>query len=99
MSYRYIYEPAALAEYKEAISWYLERSKNAADNFVKEVKERIIMICDDPLRYRSTYKNLRETSLKKYPYSIVYFVDEKKQLVIVSSVYHHKRNPRRKYKR
>lgn len=99
MSYRHIYEPSALVEYKKAISWYQERNETAADNFVKEVKEKIIMICDNPLRYRNTYKKLRETSLKKYPYSIVYFVDEEKQLIIVFSVYHHKRNPRRKYKR
>jgi plasmid stabilization system protein ParE len=58
----------------------------------------MVTICDDPLRYRSTYKKLRETSLKKYPYSIVYFVDEKEQLVVIASVYHHKRDPRRKYK-
>lgn len=48
MSYRHIYEPSALVEYKKAISWYQERNETAADNFVKEVKEKIIMICDDP---------------------------------------------------
>ena len=95
MSYRHIYEPRALAEYKESISWYLKLSDNAADSFVKEVKEKIIMICDDPFRYRNTYKKLRETSLKKYPYPIVYFIDE---LIIISGVYHHKRYPLRKYR-
>jgi plasmid stabilization system protein ParE len=92
MSYRHIYEPTALAEYKEAISWYLERSEIAADNFVKVIKEKIVTICDNPLRYRNAYKKLREVSLKKYPYSIVYFVDEVKQLIIISGVYHHKRD-------
>jgi plasmid stabilization system protein ParE len=99
MSYHYIYEPEALTEYKEAISWYLDRSETAANNFVKEIKEKIVTICTNPLQYRSTYKKMRETSLKKYPFSIVYFVNEEKQLIIISSVYHHKRNPRRKYKR
>ena len=39
MSYRYIYDPVALNEYKDAISWYLERSELAAEGFVKEVNE------------------------------------------------------------
>lgn len=86
-------------EYKEAISWYFERSEIAADNFIKEIKEKIELICADPVRYRNTYKKLRETSLKKYPYSIVYLIDEEKQLIVISSLYHQKRSPRRKYKK
>lgn len=35
MSYRYVYDPVALNEYKDAISWYLERSELAAEGFVK----------------------------------------------------------------
>ena len=99
MSYLPIYAPAALQEYKEAVGWYLGRSETAADNFIREVKEKIAVICDDPMRYRNTYKNFRETSLKKYPYAIVYLVDEPRKTIMVSSVYHHKRNPRRKYRK
>lgn len=99
MSYRYIYDPVALNEYKEAISWYLERSEQAAEGFVKEVNEKLATICNDPFRFRNTYKKYRETSLKKYPYYIVYLLDEDKKIVIVSSVYHHKRNPQKKYRK
>ena len=47
MSYRYIYDPVALAEYKDAISWYLERSELAAEGFVKEVNDQLTIICKD----------------------------------------------------
>lgn len=40
MSYRYVYDPVALNEYKDAISWYLERSELPAEGFVKEVAEQ-----------------------------------------------------------
>jgi len=99
MSYRHIYDPVALNEYKEAISWYLERSELAAMGFVKEVNEALAIINNDPFRFRNTYKNYREISLKKYPYYIIYLVDEVKKFVIVSSVYHHKRNPQKKYRK
>ena len=71
MSYRYVYDPIALQEYEMAISWYLERSETAAYNFIKAVKSQISVICNDPLRYRNTFKQFRETSLKSFPYSIV----------------------------
>lgn len=99
MNYKYVYDPIALREYTEAIAWYKIRSDKAAVNFVKEVAESIKMICDNPLRFKNPYKNFRETSLKKYPYSIVYFLEDRKRTVIISSVFHNKRNPQKKYRK
>jgi plasmid stabilization system protein ParE len=99
MSYQHIYTPVALVEYKDAVSWYDVRSKKASENFVITVREKIKSICENPSRYKNVYKYYRETSLKKYPYYIIYFVDENKQTVIISSVYHHKRNPKKKYQK
>ncbi len=66
MSYNYIYNPIALTEYKDTVTWYKERSEIAAMNFVTEVKVKIEAICKEPFRYRSAYKHFRETSLKKF---------------------------------
>ncbi|HUZ58993.1 MAG TPA: type II toxin-antitoxin system RelE/ParE family toxin [Hanamia sp.] len=99
MSYTYIYEPVALKELKDSIKWYQERSEMAAKNFATEVNDKIRIICGDPLRFRNIYSHFRETSLKKYPFYIVYFLDEKERKVIISSVYHHKRNPKKKYRK
>lgn len=98
MNYRYIFNPIAFIEYKDAVTWYAERSETATINFVKEVKEKIAVICKEPLQYRNTYKKFRETSLNKYPYSIVYIVEENNRTVIILSLYHHKRNPQKKYR-
>ncbi len=54
----------------------------AAYNFIKEVKQSIELICSDPTRYRNTYKEFRETSLKKYPYAIVYLIDKEKEQIL-----------------
>lgn len=97
MSYIPFYVPKAVSEYEKAVAWYKERSEAAAQNLIAEVKERIEEICSNPLRYRNTYKHFRKTSLKKYPYYIIYFVDEDAQAIIISSLYHHKRNPKKGY--
>jgi len=99
MSYKLVYTPEALIEFKDAVIWYNVHSKRAAENFIIAIREKTVSICKNPLRYRNSYKHFRETSLKKYPYYLIYFIDESKKIVILTSVYHHKRNPRRKYKK
>src|SRR3954467_14177701 len=99
MNYTYKFVPIALTEYKEAIEWYNERSTGAAENFVADVSKRIEDICTDPFRFRNTYKYFREVSLKKYPFYIVYFIDSAAKVVVISSLYHHKRNPNKKFRK
>jgi plasmid stabilization system protein ParE len=99
MKYRHIYDPIALEEYKEAVKWYKDRSIMAAENFVIEIKKKINTICEDPLRFRNAYSVFREVLLKKYPYTVVYFVDERKKKIIITSVFHNKRNPTSKYRK
>src|ERR1700755_2775645 len=98
MSYSYVYEPAALVRYKKAVRWYKKRSIQAAENFTEAVKEIIKSICANPVRYRNPYKYFREAPLKKYPYSIIYFIDEDEKMIIISSVHHHKQHPQKKYR-
>jgi plasmid stabilization system protein ParE len=99
MTFNHVFDPQALEEYKDATVWYSERSLKAAENFVKEVTGKIGIICKMPFSFKRTYKDFRETSLKKYPYSIVFLIDEEKKVVIIFSLFHHKRNPRKKYRR
>lgn len=39
MSYRHIYDPIALLEYKDATAWNTEQSETATANFVREIKK------------------------------------------------------------
>jgi len=99
MKYKHRFDPLAVNEYEKAYLWYFKRSILAAENFVKEIDQCISLICTDPYRYRNPYKKFREISLKKYPFYIIYFIDDAIKTVIITSVYHHKRRPGRKYKK
>lgn len=71
----------------------------AAANFVKEMDKAIAIICSQPDRFHTTYKSFRETPLKKYPFYIIYTIEEQKNVVLIFSVYHFKKKPARKYRR
>jgi len=99
MVYTYLFNEEAQIEYETSLEWYAERSLKAATSFVVEVDKTLILICTYPNRWKNSYKNFHELQLKKYPFTIIYTVEEEKNLVIVSSVFHHKRNPRKRYKK
>lgn len=99
MSYVYLFDEAAAKEYEDAFEWYQQRSEVAADILIIEVEKTIRAVCEDPYRYRKSHKNLHEISLKKYPYCLIYLIDEAKKVVTIISLFHHKRNPKNKYRR
>lgn len=97
MAFAHIFEPRAADEYEQAFIWYEDQSFSAADNFVIAVQEAIKNVCEHPYRYRNTYETFREITVKKYPYNLIYLVDETNALIIIFSLFHHKRNPKKKY--
>jgi plasmid stabilization system protein ParE len=97
MSCQYQFHEAAQLEYEESLLWYLLGSEKAANNFILAVDETLSLICDHPKRWRNIYKNFRELNVRKYPFTIVYAIDENIKVVTIISVYHHKRNPKNKY--
>ena len=93
----YIIDPVAANEYEEAFAWYEKRSATAADKFVIAVHDAIVAACNNPKRYRSTFKNLRELSLKKYPFNLIYYIDDIRKRIVIVSIYHYKMDPKLKY--
>ena len=93
------YQQRAIEEYEEAVSWYKERSTKAAEHFDIEVKNKINILRGEPTRFRKTYKDFREVKLNRYPFNIIYLVDEAKTIVVIASIYHNKRNPKKKYRK
>lgn len=99
MSYSYIINEFAQKDYETSLKWYAERSNQAAVNFVTEVDKALILICNYPERWRNQYKNFHELTLKKYPFTIVYTIEKDKQLVVITAIFHHKRNSNKKYRK
>jgi plasmid stabilization system protein ParE len=91
--YKITFRKRAAKEYIEAISWYNERSIVAAENFIKAVNEAFSKIEAQPHHYRNSYKNFHELRLNKFPFAIIYFIDEEKTIIVITTIFHHKRNP------
>jgi plasmid stabilization system protein ParE len=98
MNYSIAYQERALKEYESALEWYRDRSEIAAINFEIAVKEKINLLRINPESFKKTYRQFHEIFTGRYPYCIIYLIDKKTHTVIISSIFHHKRNPRIKYR-
>lgn len=95
--YSVAYKPKALEEYEQSIEWYAERSIKAAENFIIDVQESIKEIKANPTQFKNRYKKYYETTLKKYPFDIVYIIEAER--IVIISIYHQKRNPKKRYRK
>jgi plasmid stabilization system protein ParE len=98
MNYKITFRERASKEYLNSLAWYKRRSFDAAENFIKAIEDALEKIASDPMRYRNTYKKFHEAGVKKFPFSIVYFIDEDEHCIIITSIFHYKRNPSKKFK-
>ena len=64
--------PAALAELKSAVEWYLERSEPAAQEFVAEVDRAIALVMESPRRWPVGEHNTCRFVLQRFPFAIIY---------------------------
>jgi len=72
--------------------------KKLLHGIVKEVEMKVKTICENPFQYRNTYKHFREVALKRFPYYVIYSIDQNNKIVYIAAIYHASRNPKKKYR-
>lgn len=91
MAYKIIVSPRAQKEIIIAIDYYLIKSENAPENFILQLEKIYKQLAINPY-YPVRYKNIRSVKIKKFPFSLYFYVDEKSQILKILSCFHNKRN-------
>lgn len=98
MSYTFEIREEALSELTQSIIWYELQSDGLGLRFREAFNSKLEQICKNPFHYPKTYKDFHEVSTEKFPFLIVYYIDEGKNKIIVISIFHTSRNPKKKYR-
>ena len=64
--------PAALAELKSAVAWYVDRSEPAALRFTAEVDRAVNLIAKSPQMWPAGKHQTRKFVLRRFPFAVVY---------------------------
>jgi len=99
MNYSFILKREASKEFSDGFVWYEEQQEGLGELFNVTVEEKLKKICNNPFHYKISYKKFHEALIDKFPFLIVYFVDEKNKLIVVTGIFHTSRNPKKKFKR
>lgn len=89
----------ASVEYVDAFDWYEEQQEELGEKFKRAINAKLNLICNNPYHYKSSYKNFREAVVGKFPFLIVYTVDEGQKLVTIIAIFHTSRNPKKKLRK
>lgn len=91
MDFNVLISKKATREIEESITYYQEINKTLANRFYTEVIENIEVIKKNPFLFPIKFDTFRETSLKIFPFVIVYEIID--NLIIIVAVFHTSRNP------
>lgn len=91
------YFPEASRELEDALEWYLQRSLQAAEAFLRETERAVAVITEAPGIWPLFEAGTRRYILNRFPYNIIY--REAEGGIEVVAVAHHKRRPRYWYSR
>lgn len=97
MNYKSEIKEEAKQDILSASKWYAQQSEGLNIKFIQEFEITLNIILKNPKTYKRIYKHFRQASLHKFPYVIIYEYLE--NIVVVYSLFHTKRNPKKKIKR
>jgi len=91
--YKIIFLSDALSDIKEAMKWYNKQQAGLGKRLVADVQLSVSAIRQNPFIGSVKYMSIRTVSCSKFPYAIHYSIDELKGEVVITSIFHLRRNP------
>jgi plasmid stabilization system protein ParE len=91
MKYKVIVRPEAEDDLKESFSWYEDKRRGLGYDFLLQVDAGINFINRNPEIHSIEYKGTMKHLIKRFPYKIIYLVEEEK--IIIVAVIHSRRRP------
>ena len=97
MKYYLYLKEEALADITEIANWYNEKRSGLGKEFLDELELCIKKIKTNPQLYQVQKKEIRQAILNRFPYLIMFEIEGNE--IIVYSIIHGKRNPKKKFKK
>lgn len=97
MKYSILIHDLAMIELREAVYYYESFDASLGVRLLNEFNELVVYLEQRPLTFQTKFKQYREVKLKKFPYHIVYRIED--GVIAVYRFFHTKRDPNKKYKK
>ncbi len=85
--------PVAERELTEAIDWYDRQKPGLGRRFGRELRQFLKAVAEKPERFRAVTRLTRKARLPSWPYSVYFMLQEHPRQMIVTAVWHDRRDP------
>lgn len=92
MIYKVEIEPRAILDIQDAIDYYDSKQNGLGELFYKVVDQHIVTLTKSPF-FQIRYKDYHGFPIRKFPFIIFYFIDEKLNTIFIVSVFNTSLNP------
>jgi plasmid stabilization system protein ParE len=93
VSFEVYVRPEAEKDLKNAAEWYERRSDGLGDKFLDEVQIVFETLLEHPEIYPLVHRNTHRAVMNRFPFGIFYRIKE--ETIVVLTVMHGSRHPRR----
>ena len=88
---KYVFHPAVLNEYAEAVQYYTEQRVEVAQAFVNAIEDAVYRIRETPARYTAIDEDVRRCMARRFPYGVLYTIEQ--DYILILAVMHCSREP------
>jgi len=87
--------PLAIEDINKAFAWYESKRLGLGDEFIDLVMESVELLCSHPRIAAVRYDDTLTFVLKRFPFMIHYIIDEEREAIVVTGVYHTSMSPKK----
>ncbi len=91
MSFIVRVEPEARADLLAAFEWYESQQDGLGFELAASAEATFSLLERSPEIYQTVYKDFRRAPIRRFPFALFYFVEEKSARVV--GVFHYRRDP------
>jgi toxin ParE1/3/4 len=92
MIYKVVFEPSAILDIQDAIDYYDSKKTGLGEYFYQVVDEHIETLAKNPF-FQIRYKDYHCFPIRKFPFILLYYIDEKLEAIYIMSVFNTYLNP------
>lgn len=92
MKFKVVIEPRAILDIQEAVDYYDSRQVGLGEYFYETLDSHIETLKINPF-FQVKYKDYHSFPIKKFPFIILYYIDEKMETLFILSIFNTSLNP------
>jgi len=98
--YSLVYHEDVAVDYNEAYYWYEKQQAGLGEKFLTAIRVKTQQIVSNPDTFSVKSKpGYHETAVDGFPFLIVYRIYKKQGHILITSIHHQKKHPRKKYRK